>query len=132
MYMIMITIMVGETYKCPKCGSQDSVWRGYRYNKSVNKRLRKCKSCGTKFTPDDGFLRRRFQKEHIVEAVSLYLRGLSLGKVKDHMWHHHGVKVSRWMILLWYRDYSRMINKLTGTLNETKRKKPMTSGDIAL
>lgn len=124
--------MVEETYECPKCGSKDSVWRGYRYNKSVKKRLRKCKNCGTKFTPDDGFLRRRFQKEHIVEAVSLYLRGLSLGKVKDYMWQHHGVKVSRWMILLWYRDYSRTISRFAETLNETKRKKPLTSGDIAL
>lgn len=60
-----------ETYKCPKCGSRNSVWRGYRYNKTGKKRLRKCKNCGVNFTPDDGFLRRRFQKEHIVEAVSL-------------------------------------------------------------
>ncbi len=124
--------MVEEMYKCPECGSLDSVWRGYRYNKSAKKRLRKCKRCGTKFTPDDGFLRRRFQKEHIVEAVSLYQSGLSLGKVKDYMWQHHGVKVSRWMILLWSRDYSIMINKPTGTLNETERKKPLASGDIAL
>jgi len=85
-----------ELYKCPKCGSQDSVWRGYRYNESGKKRLRKCKNCGSKFSPDDGFLRRRFHKEHIVEAVSLYQSGLSLSKVKDHMWQHHGVKVSRW------------------------------------
>jgi DNA-directed RNA polymerase subunit RPC12/RpoP len=44
-----------ELYKCPKCGSQDSVWRGYRYNESGKKRLRKCKNCGSKFSPDDGF-----------------------------------------------------------------------------
>ncbi len=113
--MIIMTIMSGETSKCPKCGSLDSVWRGYRYNKSVKKRLKKCKICGTKFTPDDGFLRRRFQKEHIVEAVSLYQSGLSLSKVKDRMWQHRKVKVSRWMILLWSRDYSE-------TLDETKRK----------
>ena len=124
--------MVEEIYKCPECGSLDSVWRGYRYNKAVKKRLRKCKSCGTKFTPDDGFLRRRFQKAHIVEAVSLYKSGLSLGKVKDYLWQHHGVKVSRWMILLWSRDYSMMINKFIETLNETKRKKPLAPGDIAL
>lgn len=124
--------MVEEMYKCPECGSMDSVWRGYRYNKSARKRLRKCKNCGTKFTPDDGFLRRRFKKEQIIEAVSLYQSGLSLGKVKDYMWQHHGVKVSRWMILLWSRDYSIMINKSIETLNETKRKKTLTSGDIAL
>ncbi|MDO9096813.1 MAG: hypothetical protein Q7U60_01645 [Candidatus Methanoperedens sp.] len=128
----MLAIMGEERYKCPECGSLDGVWRGYRYNKSAKKRLRKCKSCGAKFTPDDGFLRRRFQKEHIVEAVSLYKSGLSLGKVKDYMWQHHGVKVSRWMILLWSRDYSLMINKFIETLNVTKRKKPLASGDIAL
>lgn len=124
--------MVEEIYKCPECGGMDSVWRGYRYNKSAKKRLRKCKICGIKFTPDDGFLRRRFKKERIIEAVSLYRDGLSLGKVKDYMWQHHGVKVSRWMILLWSRDYSMSINKFIETLDETKRKKPLASGDISL
>jgi transposase-like protein len=110
-------VIIGEgSYKCPKCGSRDSVWRGYRYNESGKKRLRKCKNCGAKFSPDDGFLRRRFQKEHIVEAVSLYQSGLSLSKVKDHMWQHHGIKVSRWMILLWCRDYSKLIDKFTEKL----------------
>jgi hypothetical protein len=33
-----------ETYKCPKCGSQDSVWRGYRYNESGKKRLINCQT----------------------------------------------------------------------------------------
>ncbi len=32
------------------------------------------------------------------------------------MWQHHGVKVSRWMILLWCQDYSRIINNFTETL----------------
>jgi transposase-like protein len=86
--------------------------------------LRKCKNCGSKFSPADGFIRRRFQKEHIVEAVYLYQDGLSLSKVKDHMWQHHGVKVSRWMILLWCRDYSRIISNFTETL------KPEIKGNV--
>ncbi len=113
-----------DTYKCPKCGSQESVWRGYRYNQSGKKRLRKCKNCGSKFSPDDGFLRRRYNKEHIVEAVSLYQSGLSLSKVKDHMWQHHGVKVSRWMILLWCRHFSKVIRDFTETL------KPEIKGNV--
>ncbi len=100
--------METENHACPKCGYQDSVRHGYRYNKLGAKRLRKCKGCGARFTPDDGFLRRRFQKEHIVKAVSLHQSGLSLGKVKEHMLEHHGVKVSRWMISLWCRDYKTM------------------------
>ena len=90
---------------CPKCRNQDSVWYGYRYNKSGVKRLKKCKGCGAKFTPDDGFLRRRFQKKHIIEAVSLHKGGLSLGKVKEYLQQHHKIEVSRWMISLWCRDY---------------------------
>ncbi len=115
-----------ETYRCPQCGSSDSVWRGYRYNKSTKKRLRKCNSCGAKFTPDDGFLRRRFQKEHIVEAVSLHRSGLSLGKVKDYLWQRYGVKVSRWMILLWSRDYSGKVSESPG-----RKKAVLQAGDVS-
>lgn len=95
---------------CPKCGSQISVWHGYRYNKSGAKRLKKCKGCNAKFTPDDGFLGRRFQKKHIIEAVSLRRGGLSLGKVREHMQQCHRIEVSRWMISLWCRDYSGTVD----------------------
>ena len=105
-----------EICTCQKCGNQDNIWHGYRYNKSGEKRLRKCKGCGTKFTPDDGFLRRRFRKEHIKEAVSLRQSGLSLGKVKEHMQQRHGIEVSRWMISLWCRDYFRSMDKFTETV----------------
>lgn len=117
--------MEKENHACPKCGYQDSVRHGYRYNKSGAKRLRKCKGCGARFTPDDGFLRRRFQKEHIVRAVSLHQSGLSLGKVKEHMLEHHGVEVSRWMISLWCRDYYKMMDEFTGTV------KPDVKGNTA-
>ena len=30
--------------------------------------MRKCKNCGSKFSPDDGFLRRRFKKEDMLKA----------------------------------------------------------------
>ncbi len=86
--------------------------------------MRKCKNCGSKFSPDDGFLRRRFKKKHIVGAVSFYQSGLSLSKVKDHMWQHHGVKVSRWMILLWCRHFTKVISNFTETL------KPEIKGNV--
>lgn len=101
------------TDSCPKCRNQDSVWYGYRYNKSGVKRLKKCKGCGAKFTPDDGFLRRRFQKKHIIEAVSLHNSGLSLSKVKEYLQQRHNIEVSRWMISLWCRDYFGTMNKFS-------------------
>ncbi len=116
--IIIIRIMPDEAPGCPKCGGSECVWSGYRFNKSGKKRLRKCKSCGAKFTPDDGFLRRRFQKKHIVEAVSLHQRGLSLSKVKEHLQQNHGVEVSRWMISLWCRDYFGMMDRLGGVKSD--------------
>jgi transposase-like protein len=99
--------------KCPRCGSTNIIKRGYRYNKSGKKKKRQCKDCGTWFTPDDGFLKMRFKKEHIVEAISLYESGLSLAKVKNHMWQHHGVKVCEKSVLNWVRKYSKKLKKYT-------------------
>lgn len=96
---------------CPRCKSTNVVKRGYRYNKCGKKRRKQCKDCGLWFTPDDGFLGMRFKKEHIVEAISLYESGLSLAKVKNHMWQHHGVKVSEMSILNWVRKYSKKLKR---------------------
>jgi DNA-directed RNA polymerase subunit RPC12/RpoP len=40
-YNVFMAVMGEEAYKCPKCGSQNSFWRGYRCNESGKKRLRK-------------------------------------------------------------------------------------------
>ena len=106
-------------YRCPTCKSENTVWRGYRYNQSGKHHLRKCNDCDRKFTPDDGFLRMRKPKDAILEAISLYNDGLSLSKVKNHLWQHHGVKVSRWMILRWVRKYSKLLVGYTSKLKPT-------------
>ncbi len=90
--------------KCPFCGGKEGVWRGYRHNLSSVKRMRLCKSCGRKFTPDDGFLRMRFGKEDILYAVSLYRKGLSTSEVVKRM-KRRGVSISRWTVILWWRKF---------------------------
>lgn len=115
---------MSREFSCPKCWSVDTTWRGYRYNKSGKKRLRQCKGCGTKFTPDDGFLRMRYKKEIIIEAVGLYNRGLSLSAVADHLWQHHNTRVSRWAILLWVRKYSKLLKEFVDGL------KPEIKGNV--
>lgn len=98
---------------CPRCRSTNVIKRGYRYNKCGKKMRKQCKDCNLWFTPNDGFLGMRFKKERIVEAISLYESGLSLAKVKNHMWQHHGVKVSEMSILNWVRKYSKKLKKYT-------------------
>jgi len=58
----------------------------------------------------------RKPKEAIVEAVSLYIDGLSLSKVQKHLWQHHGIKISRWAILKWVRKYSDLLQEFTSNL----------------
>ena len=43
---------MGRPFKCPYCGSSDTVSKGVRRNKTVGvRRIRRCKACHRKFTP---------------------------------------------------------------------------------
>jgi len=92
--------------KCPKCKSKEIVKRGSRYNKSGKKQLYLCKKCKIKFVEQDGFERMRNNKKIIVRAIHLHNEGLSLFQVKDHLWQHDGVKVSRETIRKWGNKFS--------------------------
>jgi len=92
--------------RCPACRSSSAVYRGFRHNAKSKKQLMLCRKCGRKFTPDDGFLRMRFRKEDIMEAVYLYSKDFSLAEVQKRM-ERKGVKVSRWTVLLWVRKYGK-------------------------
>lgn len=114
-----------KVHKCPYCGSDKTTWRGYRYTRRTGKKhLRICTRCRRKFTPDDGFLRRHYKKEYIVEAVSLRVNGLSLSKTIDHMWQIHGIGITRKTLIDWTRYYSKLIRKFTDKL------KPEVKGTV--
>ncbi len=89
--------------KCPYCGSQETVWRGWRYNMKGKTRLRLCNGCGRKFTPGS-FKRMRYPEQTILKAVSLYKREKSSSKVQRRL-KADGVKVSRWTIIKWTRKF---------------------------
>lgn len=109
---------------CPYCGSKKIVWRGWRYGQCRKKHLCLCKECGRKFTPDDGFIGMRHKPKHIVVAVDLYRSGLSLQQVKNHLWQHYSVSVSRPTILEWVRKYSKLIEGFVG------KQKPEIEGNV--
>ena len=92
--------------RCPKCKSENISKRGKRYNKSEIKQLYLCNKCRKKFIEQDGFERMRYNKKDIVRAVHLHNEGLSLFQIKDHLWQHDGVKVSRETIREWCNKYS--------------------------
>ena len=97
--------------KCPYCKSENISKRGKRYNKFKPKQLYFCGKCCKKFVEQDGFERMRYNKKRIVRAIHLHNEGLSLFQVKDHLWQHDGVKVSREAIREWCNKYSVFLKK---------------------
>lgn len=92
--------------KCLNCKSKNCVKRGIRKNKSVKKQKYICNDCGKWFVKDDGFKRMRYNPEIISRAIHMHQDGFSLFTVKNHLWQHDGVKVSRWTIAKWEKKYS--------------------------
>ena len=91
---------------CQKCKSENIWKRGFRYNKVCKKQKYHCKDCDNWFIDDDGFKRMRNKKEIIARAIHLHNEGLSLFQIKDHLWQHEGVKVTRQGVGYWCRKYS--------------------------
>src|SRR3989339_2196765 len=92
--------------KCPECKNEDISKRGKRYNKSGAKQLYLCNKCHRKFVEQNGFERMRYNKKDIVRAIHLHNEGLSLFQVKDHLWQHDGIKVTRETINRWTKKFS--------------------------
>lgn len=90
--------------------------KGYRYNKSGKKQIWKCTKCNIRFTPDYGFWKMKNTPETITEALDLYEVGHSLKEAKNHLWKHHGVRISETSIRNWVKKYGRKITAYTETL----------------
>jgi len=92
--------------KCPNCKSMYISKRGFRHNKSGKKQRYLCNKCNFLFIKKDGFERMRHNKKIIARAIHMHNDGLSLFQVKNHLWQHDGVKVTRKTISDWTKKYS--------------------------
>ena len=96
--------------RCPSCGSYEVVKCGFRYNKTGKVQRCKCKDCGKRFVFNDGFSKMKNKPEIITLALDLYMKGLSLRKVTDHLEQFFGVKVHYSTVLRWIDKYTKLIN----------------------
>jgi transcription elongation factor Elf1 len=80
----------GDRLKAPACRfceSANVIKARLRYNRNKRQRFR-CKSCGKRFTVDDGFLHIWYDKRIVSEAVNLHYEGLSCRAVTSHFERH--------------------------------------------
>ena len=90
--------------KCPHCGSNKTILKGFRYNKAGAVRLRKCKICKKRFK-DDPLSDKGNNTALAIIALDLHYKGLSLRDVKNHIWQVYGIDkpvstLHRWIIKL--------------------------------
>jgi putative transposase len=87
-----------------------AVKAGLRKNRSGWVQKYKCTATGKYFTQRNGFEKMKTKPEIIVDALDLRAKGLSLGKIADHIFTKYGVKVTRANILYWQRKFGEKLN----------------------
>ncbi len=102
--------LMNESSRCPSCNSYNIVKNGVRYNKRGKNQTFKCKECGKRFSIDEGFSNMKHTPEIITLALDLYMKGLSLRKVTDHLEQFFSMKIHYSTILRWIEKYTKLIN----------------------
>jgi transposase-like protein len=114
--------------KCPYCESKNVIKSGKRRLKYVTKQGYRCKDCKRFFIERDGFEGMTYPKEIIVAVLHLFVEGLSLSKIREYMYQHHGYRVSDGSILNWVRKYANLMEKF----EREQMPKPKVKGRIHL
>jgi len=91
--------------KCPYCGSNKTILKGFRYNKAGAVRLRKCKVCNKRFKDDLMSEGRGNNTALAIIALDLHYKGLSLRDIKNHIWQVYCISkpvstLHRWIVKL--------------------------------
>ncbi|MGC8816327.1 MAG: DDE-type integrase/transposase/recombinase [Candidatus Hadarchaeum sp.] len=97
--------------KCPDCGSERVKKAGKYKGKYRTSQGYRCKDCNRYFVERDGFEGKHYPKEVIVQALHLYVEGLSLSKIRDFLWQHFGYRPSDHAMLSWVKEYSELIER---------------------
>lgn len=90
---------------CPYCGSEKTVMKGFRYNKTGAVRLRLCKQCRRRFK--DGIMAESKGASMALKLVAfdLHIKGVSLRNIKNHIWQVYCIDkpistLHRWIVKL--------------------------------
>jgi len=108
---------VSKDIPCPHCHKTKTTKDGLRktQNRGLIQRYR-CKGCGHRFVPDDGFYRMRNAPQKITLCLDLFYRGVSTRKIQEHLQAFYPHNSSHKSIYKWVVKYSRMISAFTDSL----------------
>jgi len=102
---------------CPYCKSKDIVKYGYRFNHTKKKQRWKCKTCFKLWVVDDGFKKVKTSRELITCCLDLYMNGMSLRKIANHINQFSQEKISYRSILNWIIRFSFQLKDFQQNFN---------------
>jgi transposase-like protein len=95
--------------ECRICKSSDLIRSGTRKLKNGLRQLYFCKSCGYKFSVDEGFSKMKSDPKIVVSALDLFFKGLSYRKIVDHIKQNYHMEYTHPAILKWVRKYTDLV-----------------------
>lgn len=96
---------------CPECNGKEIVKRGKRKTQYGENQLFGCKSCGYRFTPDNGFSRMKHDPKAITLVLDLYFKGVSLRKICDHLKQFYEIAVNPTTPMRWIKKYLKILGE---------------------
>jgi len=105
-----------KTPTCRFCRSANVVKAGLRYNRNGRKYRFFCKTCGRRFTVDDGFLHMWYSKRIVAKAVDLHYEGLSTRAVARHFEHYEFEWPSWTSIWRWIHKFTHLVRRFVAKL----------------
>jgi transposase-like protein len=100
--------MIGnKKVSCPLCTSPEWIVKsGVRHNKNGSKQVYYCKRCDKKFT-NGMFKRMKYEPKIITSSLEMFIKGVSPGKIRKHLYLLYTVKPSRNTIIYWAKKYKK-------------------------
>ena len=101
---------------CSKCKSDNVVKNGKRNNQSGELQRYLCRDCKYRFIVNIGFEHSRKNPKIICAAIDLYMKGVSLRKVADHIKQFYDVKIDNTSVLRWIQRFADVVSPFVNSL----------------
>ena len=98
------TRTAGQSFRCPRCSSEKTVWAGWRDSCLGRKHIRICKACSRRFVPGN-VIGLRYSLDQVAYAARLRKSGCSFGVVKARFNKKYKRNLSRATVRYWETKY---------------------------
>lgn len=95
---------------CQRCGSSEYKKNGIRHNKKAGGiQTYSCLSCKFRFIVNPAFENAKASASLISNSIDLYMKGVSLRKISDHVKQSNGIDINYSSICRWIRKFNKVV-----------------------